>query len=84
MYVLLILLFIKKPPKKEAYLATKKGRKNGEEKSRKRGNRTQNLIKMRKNSYWEAYMINFSYPLKKKHHTSEDFFTSPLGVVTYL
>lgn len=84
MYVLLIHLFIKKPPKKEAYLATKKGRKNGVEKSPKRGNRAQNRIKMRKNSYREAYMINFSYPLKKKHYTSEDFFTSSPGLVTYL
>ena len=29
-------------------------------------------------------MKNYSHPLKKKYYTSEDFFTSPLGVVTYL
>lgn len=84
MYVLLIHLFIKNPPEKEANLATKKEGENGVEKSPKRGNRSQNRIKMRKNSYREAYMINFSHPMKKNYHTSEDFFTSSPGLVTYL
>ena len=29
-------------------------------------------------------MKNYSHPLKKIYYTSEDFFTSPLGLVSYL
>ena len=84
MIILLMSLFHENSVRKRGQPYHKKEGENREEKSRKRGNRVQNRIKMRKNSYREAYMINFSYPLKKKHYTSEDFFTSTIGIVTYL
>ena len=84
MIILLMPLFHENSVRKRGQPYYKKEGENGAEKSPKRGNRFQNRIKMRKNSYREAYMINFSYPLKKKHYTSEDFFTSSPALVTYL
>ena len=84
MIILLMPLFHENSVRKRGQPYYKKEGEKGAEKSAKRGNRFQNRIKMRKNSYHGAYMKNYSHPLKKKYYTSEDFFTSSPALVTYL